>query len=147
MSLLRYKWFADLNLRWYVLPAVSSMLFDVGGIEFPAAPFNGWYMSTEIGCRNLCDYKRYNMLEVRSGIWQLEMYPSTVRFAISPHCFSPRGSLLRVVYRRESHRRSSSIPQNVRNLCLFSLRSSSKSVKFSKILKIMYSFDLMGAGF
>ena len=29
----------DLNLQWYALPAVSSMLFDCGGIEFPAAPF------------------------------------------------------------------------------------------------------------
>ncbi|KAE8744678.1 hypothetical protein FOCC_FOCC008681, partial [Frankliniella occidentalis] len=58
-----YKWFSDLGLRWYVLPAVSSMLFDVGGVEFPGAPFNGWYMSTEIGCRNLSDIKRYNMLE------------------------------------------------------------------------------------
>jgi nitric oxide synthase oxygenase domain/subunit len=25
------------------------MMLDAGGIEFTAAPFNGWYMSTEIG--------------------------------------------------------------------------------------------------
>lgn len=59
-----YDWFEKLNLRWYALPAVSSMMFDCGGIQFPAAPFNGWYMSTEIGCRNLCDTQRLNMLEV-----------------------------------------------------------------------------------
>lgn len=40
------------------------MLFDVGGIEFTAAPFNGWYMGTEIGVRDLCDKQRYNLLSV-----------------------------------------------------------------------------------
>lgn len=40
------------------------MLFDVGGIEFPAAPFNGWYMGTEIGARDFCDEQRYNLLPV-----------------------------------------------------------------------------------
>lgn len=40
------------------------MLFDVGGIEFPAAPFNGWYMGTEIGARDFCDKQRYNLLPV-----------------------------------------------------------------------------------
>ncbi|XP_075969286.1 nitric oxide synthase isoform X2 [Anticarsia gemmatalis] len=58
-----YKWFEDLNLRWYALPAVSGMRFDCGGIEFTANAFNGWYMSTEIGCRNFCDINRLNMLE------------------------------------------------------------------------------------
>ncbi|KAI8435227.1 hypothetical protein MSG28_003583 [Choristoneura fumiferana] len=58
-----YEWFEDLNLRWYALPAVSSMRFDCGGIEFTANAFNGWYMSTEIGCRNFCDSNRLNMLE------------------------------------------------------------------------------------
>ncbi|XP_046390490.1 nitric oxide synthase-like protein isoform X2 [Ischnura elegans] len=58
-----FEWFEDLQLRWYALPAVSGMLFDVGGLEFPACPFNGWYMSTEIGCRDLCDVNRYNLIE------------------------------------------------------------------------------------
>ncbi|XP_055389381.1 nitric oxide synthase isoform X2 [Condylostylus longicornis] len=57
------KWFADLNLRWYALPAVSGMLFDCGGIQFSATAFSGWYMSTEIGCRDLCDTNRLNILE------------------------------------------------------------------------------------
>ncbi|XP_050526430.1 nitric oxide synthase, salivary gland isoform X2 [Daktulosphaira vitifoliae] len=59
----RFDWFADLGLRWYCLPAVSSMMFECGGIQFTACPFNGWYMSTEIGCRNLCDTYRYNVLD------------------------------------------------------------------------------------
>lgn len=52
-----------MDLEWYALPAVSGMMLDVGGIEFPAAPFSGWYMVTEIACRDLCDYNRYNVLE------------------------------------------------------------------------------------
>ncbi|XP_023704470.1 nitric oxide synthase, salivary gland isoform X3 [Cryptotermes secundus] len=59
-----FEWFEKLDLRWYALPAVANMLFDCGGLEFTAAPFNGWYMSTEIGCRNLCDAHRLNMLEI-----------------------------------------------------------------------------------
>nr|ADK62525.1 endothelial nitric oxide synthase [Rhinella marina] len=58
-----YEWFADLGLKWYALPAVSSLLLEIGGLEFPAVPFNGWYMNTEIGMRNLCDSYRYNICE------------------------------------------------------------------------------------
>lgn len=51
-----------MGLEWYGLPAVSGMMLDVGGIEFPAAPFSGWYMVTEIACRDLGDTHRYNKL-------------------------------------------------------------------------------------
>ena len=64
ISISRYKWFRDLNLRWYAVPAVSALMLDVGGLEFTAAPFNGWYMSSEIGARNFSDEYRYNMLKV-----------------------------------------------------------------------------------
>ncbi|KAM4687612.1 nitric oxide synthase 3 isoform 2-T2 [Discoglossus pictus] len=56
-----YEWFAELGLKWYALPAVSSLLLEIGGLEFPAVPFNGWYMGTEIGMRNFCDSYRYNI--------------------------------------------------------------------------------------
>ena len=59
----RYEWWPELDLEWYALPAVSGMMLDVGGIEFPAVPFSGWYMVTEIACRDLCDPTRYNVLE------------------------------------------------------------------------------------
>ncbi len=55
-------WFASLGLKWYALPAVSELLLDIGGVKYPAAPFNGWYMATEIGARNFSDPHRYNML-------------------------------------------------------------------------------------
>ncbi|KYO43818.1 nitric oxide synthase, inducible [Alligator mississippiensis] len=56
------EWFTELGLRWYALPAVANMLLEIGGLQFPAAPFNGWYVSTEIGMRNLCDSHRYDVL-------------------------------------------------------------------------------------
>ena len=59
-----HKSFAQLNLKWYALPAVADMMLDIGGICFTAAPFNGWYMATEIGARNLCDIQRYNLSKV-----------------------------------------------------------------------------------
>ncbi|MFD7593392.1 nitric oxide synthase oxygenase [Kitasatospora sp. NPDC059812] len=57
-----YDWFADLGLRWYAVPAISDMTLEIGGVRYPAAPFNGWYMGTEIGARNLADADRYDLL-------------------------------------------------------------------------------------
>ena len=57
-------WFADLGLRWYAVPVISDMYLDVGGVCYPAAPFNGWYMCTEIGSRDLGDSGRYDQLPV-----------------------------------------------------------------------------------
>jgi len=57
-----WDWFKQLELRWYAVPIVSNMLLEIGGIRYPAAPFNGWYMGTEIGARNLADISRYDML-------------------------------------------------------------------------------------
>jgi len=55
-------WFASLGLRWYAVPVISNMQLEAGGICYPAAPFNGWYMCTEIGSRDLGDVARYNQL-------------------------------------------------------------------------------------
>lgn len=57
-------WFGDLGLRWHAVPAISNMCLEIGGIGYPAAPFNGWYMGTEIGARNLADTDRYDLLPV-----------------------------------------------------------------------------------
>jgi len=59
-----YPWFAELGLKWHALPAISSMLLEVGGIRYPAAPFSGWYMLAEIAARNFADESRYNLLPV-----------------------------------------------------------------------------------
>jgi nitric-oxide synthase, bacterial len=58
----QFGWFADLALRWYAVPVISDMYLDIGGVRYPAAPFNGWYMCTEIGSRDLGDTTRYNQL-------------------------------------------------------------------------------------
>ena len=39
----------ELGLRWHAVPAISNMPLRIGGITYPAAPFNGWYLNTEIG--------------------------------------------------------------------------------------------------
>lgn len=57
-------WFADLGLRWYAVPVIANMTLEIGGLRYPAAPFNGWFMGTEIGSRNLGDSARYNLLPV-----------------------------------------------------------------------------------
>jgi nitric-oxide synthase len=54
--------FAELGLRWYAVPFLADMALVIGGITYPCAPFNGFYMGTEIGARNLADANRYNML-------------------------------------------------------------------------------------
>jgi nitric-oxide synthase len=57
-------WFRELGLKWYAVPIVCDIALRIAGTEFPAAPFSGWYMGTEIGCRNLGDENRYNLLPV-----------------------------------------------------------------------------------
>ncbi|HVB46301.1 MAG TPA: nitric oxide synthase oxygenase [Streptosporangiaceae bacterium] len=59
-----FSWFADLGLRWYAVPVISDMYLDIGGVCYPAAPFSGWYMGTEIGSRDLGDPGRYHQLPV-----------------------------------------------------------------------------------
>ena len=56
------SWFRELQLRWYAVPVISDMYLEAGGIRYPAAPFNGWYMCTEIGSRDFGDVDRYNQL-------------------------------------------------------------------------------------
>jgi len=58
------RWFAELGLRWHAVPAISNMRLSIGGVSYPLTPFNGWYMGTEIGSRNLGDPSRYDMLPV-----------------------------------------------------------------------------------
>ena len=58
----RYPRIADLGLRWHANPAVSNMCLEIGGIQYTCAPFSGWYVSSEIGARNLSDTDRYNQL-------------------------------------------------------------------------------------
>ncbi|SEG88527.1 nitric-oxide synthase [Actinacidiphila yanglinensis] len=64
--------FAAMGLRWYAVPAVSDMSLEIGGVIYPAAPFNGWYMGTEIGSRNLGDTDRYDCLPAVAALFGLD---------------------------------------------------------------------------
>ncbi|WP_084372358.1 nitric oxide synthase oxygenase [Halalkalibacter krulwichiae] len=64
--------FVNLQLKWYGVPFVSDMKLEIGGIHYCAAPFNGWYMGTEIGARNFADEKRYNVLPDVASVLGLE---------------------------------------------------------------------------
>ncbi|CAK42680.1 uncharacterized protein An15g07930, partial [Aspergillus niger] len=57
-----YPEFNELGLRWYQFPALSRLGFDIGGVQYTATPFIGWYMDAEIGVRNLADTFRFDAL-------------------------------------------------------------------------------------
>lgn len=59
----RFPKLQQLGLKWYAVPIISSMDLKIGGITYPTAPFNGWYMVNEIAVRNFTDVYRYNLLE------------------------------------------------------------------------------------
>lgn len=54
--------FNALGLKWHAVPFISGMVLSIGGVDYPTAPFNGYFMTPEIGSRNLCDERRYNLL-------------------------------------------------------------------------------------
>ncbi|MEY2726855.1 MAG: hypothetical protein RLZZ458_2722 [Planctomycetota bacterium] len=58
----QHGWLQQRGLKWYAIPAVSDMALDAGGVMYRFAPFNGWYLNTEIAARNLTDANRYNLL-------------------------------------------------------------------------------------
>lgn len=69
--------FAALGLRWYAVPILADMMLSIGGIRYTAAPFNGWYMETEIGARNLADPFRYNKLSAVAEMMGLDCSSET----------------------------------------------------------------------
>ncbi|WP_338595074.1 nitric oxide synthase oxygenase [Paenibacillus sp. Y5S-9] len=71
------KEIAELGMRWYGVPMIADMRLEIGGISYPAAPFNGWYMGTEIGARNLADTFRYNKLPAVAAAFGLKTSSET----------------------------------------------------------------------
>jgi nitric-oxide synthase len=59
---LRHPECGELDLRWYAVPVVANMRLHIGGVDYSAAPFNGYYLGDEIGSRNLADIDRYDQL-------------------------------------------------------------------------------------
>jgi nitric-oxide synthase len=57
-----HPWFAGLDLRWYGVPALlSHRLVVTDSVSYPVA-ISGWYLSSEIACRDLADADRYDAL-------------------------------------------------------------------------------------
>ena len=50
---------AALGLKWCAVPAISNFRLEIGGIQYGCAPFNGWFMGTEIA-RDLWEPGRYD---------------------------------------------------------------------------------------
>ena len=71
------KQFGELGLRWVVAPALSRLGFDIGGNQYTASPFIGWFMDFEIGVRNLADTFRYNALPDIVSALGLSQEPET----------------------------------------------------------------------
>ncbi|QUQ70089.1 nitric-oxide synthase [Kutzneria sp. CA-103260] len=64
-------WFVELGLRWHAVPVISNMRLAIGGITYPAAPFNSWFVGAEIGTRSLADEGAYAVareVAVRLGL-------------------------------------------------------------------------------
>ena len=53
------------------------MMFECGGIQFPAAPFAGWYQGYEVATRDLLDPQSYNLLEPLGLAMGLDMSSNT----------------------------------------------------------------------
>lgn len=54
-------WLAGLGLRWHAVPVISNMRLVIGGITYPAAPYNGVYICQAIGEDVLADEGAYGL--------------------------------------------------------------------------------------
>jgi nitric-oxide synthase, bacterial len=55
-------WFVGLGLRWPAVPVISNLRLVIGGITYPAAPFNGVYICQAIGEDVLADDGAYGLV-------------------------------------------------------------------------------------
>ena len=72
-----HDFFYELNLRWYAIPALSSMGIDIGGVLYQTCPFNGWYQITEIA-RDILDVQRYNLADAVATVCDIERTKANV---------------------------------------------------------------------
>jgi len=72
-----YEPFNKLELEWYALPMISNMIMTIGGVDYPCAPFNGFYVATgtvtELNAAVLASYKR-------DGITLLDHHTASEQF-------------------------------------------------------------------
>jgi len=54
-------WFGEMGLRWHAVPVIANMRLSIGGVHYPAAPFNSWFVGAEIGTRSLAEEGAYGV--------------------------------------------------------------------------------------
>lgn len=59
---LQYPGIGELGLQWCTIPVIANFRLEIGGVQYSCAPFNGWFMETEIA-RNLFEEGRYDKAE------------------------------------------------------------------------------------
>jgi nitric-oxide synthase len=69
----KFRWFEELGLKWHAVSPFTGMGFDMGGVTYDLAPFNGWFMSAEIGARNFGDSFAYDMVPAIAEKMGLDM--------------------------------------------------------------------------
>ena len=67
------------------------MMFEAGGLQFPGAPFAGWYQGTEVASRDFLDPQRYNLLVPLGEAMGLDMSSNSTLWKVGfPLYLSPR---------------------------------------------------------
>ena len=64
---------------------VSSMMLECGGLQFPGAPFAGWYQGTEVASRDFLDPQRYNLLNPIGDAMGLDKSSNTTLWKVRDH--------------------------------------------------------------
>nr|UQK61948.1 nitric oxid synthase [Choanoeca flexa] len=64
--------FNDLELKWCAVPAITSFRLTIGGIDYCACPFNGWFMGTEVA-RDLIEPGRYDLATQLAKCFKVDM--------------------------------------------------------------------------
>ena len=58
------------------------MMFECGGLQYPGAPFAGWYQGTEVASRDFLDPQRYNLLVPIGEAMGLDMSSNTTLWKV-----------------------------------------------------------------
>ena len=65
---------SGLGLQWFSVPGVSWLMAEIGGIQFPASPFSGWYSSVEI-LRDFLEECRYpGLMKVALLLFNFQLF-------------------------------------------------------------------------
>ena len=61
------------------------MMLECGGLQFPGAPFAGWYQGTEVASRDFLDPQRYNLLNPIGDAMGLDKSSNTTLWKVRAH--------------------------------------------------------------